>query len=261
MLKKILLSFVLALLFSNVLFIDTSNVLIGDGGDNFEFLGFMHLAKENMLDGRSPFSHTDVLRYPHGFEYDHGADGFLTIVIGAVFNLFLGPVISYNITVVILLFLNILSCLVFFEKIADLNEIKNNKQVKIILASVVFGFSPYIFARINSHLNLSTILGIPVLMYSMVLMNNNIVQRSQNIKREDFLLVVISVILVGLGSLQYLILLFLVSPFLLAYIVINNNLKSYVWFLKNYTKDIMLSGLLLLLLFTMVWWGYVYAAL
>lgn len=261
MFKKIILAFLLALLFSNVLFIDASNVSIGDGGDNYEFMGFMYLTKQNILNGEAPFAYTNIFRYPHGFEYNHGADGFLPIVVGALFSLFLEPVISYNITVVAILFLNVLSCLVFFEKLAELNDTNSNKEVKVVLASVIFGLSPYVFARLNSHLNLATVVGFPALMYYLAFMNNNIVQRSQNIKIREFLFIVFSIVLVGLGSLQYLILLFLTVPIILLYVVIRKNMANYIWFIKRYIKEIIISTALLVSMFIMVWWGFVTAAL
>jgi len=116
MIKKILLSLSLALLFSNIFFIDVSNVLIGDGGDNYEFFGFMHLARENMLSGKMPFSHTNTLRYPNGFNFNYGFDGIAPVFTGAVLGMIISPILSYNFTVVLILFTNIFCSIYFFEK-------------------------------------------------------------------------------------------------------------------------------------------------
>ena len=259
--KKALLALLLTLLFSGIFFIDADGVLIGDGGDNYEFLGFMNIAKENLLDGKYPFSKTDILRYPVGFEFSYGFDGVFSVFTGAVLSIFLGPIISYNFTIVLILFLNIYISFVFFKKISELSGVDQNDDLKSLLAALIFGASPYVFARINSHLNLAFVVGIPMLTYYIVNLNNKVIHKSEEISSKEIFMLGASVVLIGLGSLQYLILLLLVSPVILSIILYKHNLSNYVWFFKKYLKQTITALATFCALFYIVWFGYINAFL
>ena len=161
--KNLVLIFLLALLFSNVFFINVNSNLIGDGYDNYEFFGFMNLAKENILSFKHPFSQTNTLRYPDGFDFSYGYDGAFAVLTGAFLSMFLGAIIGYNLTIVIILFLNIYLSFYYFKKFGQLKNHKGGLELKSLLAAIIFGVSPYVFARINGHLNLALVAVIPLI--------------------------------------------------------------------------------------------------
>lgn len=260
MIKKILLSFSLAILFSNIFFIDAGSVLIGDGGDNYEFFGFMHLARENLLSKKLPFSHTNTLRYPNGFDFSYGFDGVAPVFLGAILGMVFRPILAYNLSVVLILFLNIFCSILFFEKLGNLYGVSREEEIRFVLAGLIFGAAPYVFARINSHLNLAFVAGMPAMTYYSVLLHKNIVQGIEIKPFKILVGLVFSLIFVGLGSLQYLILIFLILP-IPAFIIFKRHLQKYRLFIKENLQGVLISFILFLTIFLFFWGGYVKAVM
>ena len=257
--KNLVLIFLLALLFSNVFFINVNSNLIGDGYDNYEFFGFMNLAKENILSFKHPFSQTNTLRYPDGFDFSYGYDGAFAVLTGAFLSMFLGAIIGYNLTIVIILFLNIYLSFYYFKKFGQLKNHKGGLELKSLLAAIIFGVSPYVFARINGHLNLALVAGIPMFIYYYTLLNKNIVQSIEEIKKADYMAIMIAVLLIGMGSLQYLILLTVVFPVVLLLTTKKEDFGKYKEFLKSNIRDLITYFSLFMLAFTFLYYGYIAA--
>jgi len=257
--KNLVLIFLLTLLFSNVFFVNVNSSLIGDGYDNYEFFGFMNLAKENILAFKHPFSQTNTLRYPDGFDFSYGYDGAFAVLSGAFLSILLGSIIGYNLTIVLILFLNIYLSFYYLKKFGQLKNHQGSLELKSMLAAIIFGVSPYVFARINGHLNLALVAGFPMFIYYYSLLNKNIVQRTQEIKKADYVGILIAVLLIGVGSLQYLILLAAVLPIVLLLTVKREDLGKYKEFLKNHSKNLFIYLSFFVLVFTFLFHGYIAA--
>src|SRR3990167_1994464 len=80
---------------------------IGEGHDSFVNLGFMHLAKQNIANGKWPYSFTDNFRYTSGFHFECGYDGFLPITFGALLSFIASPSNAFNASILVFFALNI----------------------------------------------------------------------------------------------------------------------------------------------------------
>ncbi|MFC1722048.1 hypothetical protein ACFL0C_00180 [Patescibacteria group bacterium] len=266
--KKALLILLASLILSNVFFLNTSINLIGDGGDSYAFFGFMHLAKENILAFKHPFSATDTLRYPKGFDFNYGYDGAFAVLAGALMGIFTSPILAYNLTVVLILFLNIYVSFVYFRKISLLHGKERNLDSRALIGALLFGASPYVFARLNSHLNLAFIAGFPVFMYYLTLLYKKIVQhhshfihKEAKIDQWEINLLFGSVLLIAMGSLQYLMMLSTVFLFLLIVIDRKKAYKKFLVFIKHYKKELLVGLTYFVLVFIYLFGGFIAAIL
>lgn len=256
--RNIIFILLLTLLFSNVFFVDVNNSLIGDGYDNYEFFGFMNLVNNNILSFKHPFSHTNILRYPEGFDFSYGFDGVFAILTGGILSLWLDPILSYNLTIVTILFLNIFFSFYYFRKLGILRGAESNLDIKSLISAIIFGLSPYVFARVQGHLNLALVAGIPMFTYYYLYLNNKIVQE-QEVTTKDLLAFLSSVLLISFGSLQYLILLAAMTPFVLLLTFKKEDISKYKKALTYRPQRIINSLFIFLLIFVMFFYGYVSA--
>jgi len=253
----------LALLFSRIFLFNPMTQLIGDGWDNYEFMGFMHIARENILNLRHPFSGSTVFRYPEGFDFSYGYDGAFPTISGAFLGIVFNKVLAYNLTVVLILFLNLYISFVFFEKLGQLLKGDSVNKLNYYVAGLIFGFSPYVFARINSHLNLAFVAGFPILTYYIIRAYLKLRVREKMIFR-DFWGVGWGLLLVSFGSLQYLLFLLWFVPILLGILWLSmpgfkGFLKSFPSILKDNIRAMAPAVLAVLGVFTFFYWGYLYA--
>src|SRR4051812_18134319 len=56
--------------------------VIGDGGDNYQFLGFQYLANRLIASGDFALGWTNYWRYPVGIDFQRSADSMLFVVLG-----------------------------------------------------------------------------------------------------------------------------------------------------------------------------------
>jgi hypothetical protein len=92
------------------------------------------------------------------------------------------------------------------------------------------------------------------------ILNKNIMQEPSEVKATDIYLVVIGGLLVLFGSLQYLILLVLILPFLLLFALKKNTLEQYKKFYNLHENKIILSVVYFYAVFFLFYWGYFRAA-
>lgn len=242
--KGLFLGLLLSLVITRFFFLDHRQQIIGDGGDNYEYFAFQNLVKENLENGQYPLAHTNTLRYPIGFNLGLGYDGVFAVFTGATLGLFLSSGLAYNLSVVLILTLNFFSAYWLTLKISRSSLIS-------FLAGITYGFSPYVFARINSHLNLAFVAGLPFLIYSLV----NFYQKGlkkELIKGRDIAWIFFSLLLVAWGSLQYLILtteVLLISLFL-GNLFFKEKAKSFIGTLINSFKTKGTSWLISLFVFS-----------
>ena len=245
---------ILSLFLSGIIYLSSFNRLIGDGGDNYQFFGFQYLVAENLRSLKAPFSATDIFRYPVGFDLSYGFDGVFPVMTGALLGLVVPHVLAYNLTVLIVLIANAgFSCLFFYK-------LYKNKLVSVI-ATVFYAYSPYVLARINSHLNLAFIGGFPLLGYSLINLFSKVNEKKPRTQL-DYLLVTAGLMAVVFGSLQYgLMLIEIITPAMVLFVIFNSRkailyCRQLVSFLKQDKLKISISLAVLLLLAAYFYQGY-----
>lgn len=195
---------VLSLLFSRIAFINPTTQIVGDGGDKYEFFGYMHLVNQNISQFKYPFSFTTTFRYPVGFDFSYGHVGAIVALLGA-FLAFLMPLpLAYNLTLVIILWLNLFVTFVLLRKILEHTSIPDEKRdLTAFVGALLDGWSPYVFAHLNGQISLSLTIGAPLLFYSVVNLYL-LLKKNHRLKLIDFLFIPFSLIILSLSSVQYL---------------------------------------------------------
>lgn len=168
-----------------------SDKIIGDGGDSSLLMGWQYVAKTQVEKGVFPFSWTNYWRYPTGFDFSISYDSTLFILLGLFLYNFSGnPALVYNLSVLILIFLNGVFSYLFFSKLS-----KN--RILGISGALIYGFSFYVLARLGGHMNLIFVGGFPFFLYSLF------VFKEKKGNGLAYLLMGLSIILIFLSSLQY----------------------------------------------------------
>ncbi|OIO14757.1 hypothetical protein COV53_00475 [Candidatus Gottesmanbacteria bacterium CG11_big_fil_rev_8_21_14_0_20_37_11] len=169
--------------------------IIGDGGDNYQFLAFQYLANKQVNEGRFLFGWTNYWRYPVGFDFSKSYDSTLLILLGITgYRLLEDPVVVYNLSILLLLFLNSIFSYLFF------NKIFKDRFVSFI-GGLIYGFSFYSLARLGGHANLIFTACFPLFLYTVLDIFNN------KVDKINWILFGISISVVYLSSLQYFLLL------------------------------------------------------
>lgn len=204
LLKYTLISLLIAFIYLGVARLHESD-FIGDGHDSAVYLGFMYIAKQNILQGNWPYTQTNYFRYPQGFDYSYGFDGFLPITTGALLEIFTRPTMAYNITVFLYFFLNILlSWLAFnsiYRNLRFINNVSFENKYLPFIATLIFGLSPYVFARTTNHINLFFIAGFPVALAALVSLYKN--SKALNFSYKSIVIFYAGILLIAFGSIQY----------------------------------------------------------
>lgn len=206
-----------AFLFTFPAVLHLSDKIIGDGGDNYQFVGFQYIANREFEKDFLPFGWTDYLRYPVGFDLSTGSDSTIFLLLGIFFYRFFdNPASIYNVSILTLLFLNGLLSYLFFEKLTK-------KQNLGLLGSLIYGFSFYTLVRLAGHANLIFIGVFPFFFYSLIILGE------RKADAASFIIFTLAFSLVFLASLQYLLILagaiLLLLPIL--YIFYKNLFLSY----------------------------------
>jgi len=204
--------------------------------DSVYFLWNFWFFKHNLVDtGTNPFSRSDMIFYPNGFDisaggYDNVFNSLLSLPLQFITN---NLILIYNILV---LFNFVFAA---FSAYLLANYLIKNKKISF-LSGIVFGFSPYMIARSLIHFNLITAGAIPlfILFYLKLL-------KEPKIKTAIFL--AISFFLVTISAWQYglfaVIFLFFSSLF---FAVCRKEKIFNKAYLKNFFLFIVFSALLLL---------------
>jgi len=182
---------------------NVSKKLIGNSGDNYQFLSFQYVALNNIISGKSPLSTNNFFRYPVGFEFARGFDSTFQIIFGALLSYLIGvdSVTSYNICIFLIFIINALASYILFKKIS--------KSILIsVIGSTIYGFSYYVIARGAGHTNLMLIGGFPLLFYSVLGLNSKV-------SKKNFYIFFCAILLIAVGSVQYLLFLLLFTAIFL----------------------------------------------
>jgi hypothetical protein len=133
--------------------------IVGDGGDNYQFLGFQFLAGRLFKDGIFPFGWTTYWRYPVGIHFQSATDSTLISATGLVlYPLLRDPVVVYNSTILILLLSNVL--LTYWALRTWFDESRS------VIGAVTYGLSFYSLAKVGGHVNLLSTAGFVMLLAS-----------------------------------------------------------------------------------------------
>lgn len=198
-LSIILISIFFALLFLWPSLPHLTTQFIGDGGDNYEYASYMGYAAQEISDGRFPLTHMNFWRYPVGIDFQRSFDSYLTLSIGTFWTLLVHLPLSYNLTILTILVLNGICSYILFSSISK-------SRLLGLLGMVMYGFAFYPLAKANAHINLLFIGGFPLFIYFILRL-----YATHQPRLRDFLFVFLSILLVAIGSLQYLVMLFLFS--------------------------------------------------
>ncbi|MFA5828634.1 MAG: hypothetical protein WC841_04750 [Candidatus Shapirobacteria bacterium] len=256
---SLLVCVVVSLLLTKFFQLSPTTRVIGDGYDSYEYLTFQNLVKENLLASKYPLSRTDTLRYPSGFDLSYGYDGAFSTFTGALISFFIPQPLAYNLTLIIILTLNLWCSFLFFVKLSP-------NLPSAFISSLIFGGSPYVLARLGSHANLAFVAGFPLLAQSILSFIKKI-NHPKSFRLTDFLYPMLSVLIIAFGSLQYLLILLYSSIVIIPLIFLIFPQQSFVIFKQSITvisKNILrffFSTLIFSLIFTFFYQGYIRAIL
>ncbi len=257
----------LAIVASRIWAIHPLYEIIGDGGDKYEYFGYMHLANQNMSHMSLPFSFTNTLRYPYGFDFSYGRDGTLVVLFGALLGFVFPLALAYNLTVVAILWCNLTVTFYVLKKILILSRVKTDSISYIaFIGALIEGWSPYVFAHLNGQLNLSLIIGLPILFYVFFRLGLSLYNRDQ-LKLAHFVHISLAYLLISLSSAQYLLIAVQASVIVFAaYLIIfayqRRNLsvfKDVFTFVSTYRLYLFLAALTFLIPFVFFQGGYIKA--
>lgn len=171
-----------------VLYLKTS--IIGDAGDNFQFMGFQYVGKLLFSQGNFPFGWVNYWRYPNGINFQNASESGLFILIGLfLYPLISNPLLVYNLSVLFLIILNLLLTYVAFRIVF--------KSAVSLIGAIMYGLSFYTLARIGGHPNLILHAGFPLFFFSLFLIHK------EKGSLKSFLLFTLAILTLTLSSLQY----------------------------------------------------------
>ena len=134
--------------------IHPSQWLLGRGGDNYLHAWFLWEFARAVVHGHNPF-HTTLILYPIGANLAWATTDILGQIMAVPFSLLLGPVLTYNLTLVLQLALG-----AFFARLLCLRVCGNAAAATI--GGMIFGFSPFLLAHAWGHLSLVTTFPLPL---------------------------------------------------------------------------------------------------
>lgn len=163
--------------------------VMGDGGDNFQFLSYQYITKSNIAEFKHPFANSNIMRFPMGFDYSRSFDGMLGTMVGALLMFILSPVAAYNLSILLLLFLNIYISYLSFKSI-----VKDDWAA--YAGALIYGSSFYVIGRSYGHANLMFVAGLPVIL-------SGIYAVWKKNTTNSFALLFGGILLLSVGSTQY----------------------------------------------------------
>lgn len=128
--------------------------LLGRGGDNYLHAWFLWEFARAVAHGQNPF-HTNLILYPIGANLAWATTDILGQIMAVPFSLSLGPILTYNFSLVLQLALA-----AFFARLLCKHVCGDAAAATI--GGMVFGFSPFLLAHARGHLSLVTAFPLPV---------------------------------------------------------------------------------------------------
>ncbi len=144
----------LATIFTLPVSISPGTGLLGQPGDNYQHSWFLWHFATATASGHNPF-YTNLIFYPHGVNLSWSTLDPLAGILALPLSLSVGPVVTYNLSVVLQLALA-----AFFAHLLCAKICRN--QAAALIGGIAFGFSPFILAQALGHLSLVTAFPIPL---------------------------------------------------------------------------------------------------
>lgn len=211
-----------------------TSAVIGDGGDNYQFLGFQYVAKRLVSTGDALSGWTDYWRYPAGIQFQSAADSMLFVLLGLL--LYGGtdnPILVYNLSVVLLVYLNLVLSYAAYRTWFS--------RSLSIVGAIMYGASFYTLAKVGGHVNLAATAGFPLFFSALYR-----IWRYSG-RRRDFMLLAASSLYLTLSSLQYPLILLGALPFFVMLLLIYSR-ENVFEFLRIIWNKRLLAALATLLL-------------
>ncbi len=128
--------------------------LLGYSGDNFQHAWFLWHFARAIVSFQNPF-YTNLIYYPTTVNLGWSTTDPLAGVLALPLSLLFGPVVAYNLSLILQLALA-----AFFARLLCLRICRN--QAAALIGGVCFGFSPFLMAHALGHLSLVTAFPIPL---------------------------------------------------------------------------------------------------
>jgi len=134
--------------------IHPTQALLGRGGDNYLHAWFLWEFARAVVHGQNPF-HTTLILYPIGANLAWATTDILGQIMALPFSLLLGPVLTYNLTLVLQLALGAFFARLLCQRVCG-------DAAAATIGGMIFGFSPFLLAHAWGHLSLVTTFPLPV---------------------------------------------------------------------------------------------------
>ncbi len=213
--------------------------IIGDGGDNYQFLSFQYLAHKELKDGNIYLGWTNYWRFPSGFNFSISYDSTVLLFVGIIlYRLINDPIIVFNLSVLFLVFLNGILSYISFKGIT-------NDKILGIVGSITYGYSFFTLSKIGGHVNLILNGSFPFFIYSIIS-----IYKYQG-RLIDFIKLSMAITLIYFSSLQYLLILvcslILLTPFILVFY--KNEASDFLLVILNKKWSILITSSLIVSIF------------
>ncbi len=130
------------------------SALLGYPGDNFQHAWFVWHFARAVTHGRNPL-YTSLLFYPHRVTLAWSTSDPLAGLMALPFSLLTGPVVAYNLSLILQLALA-----AFFGRLLCLRICRN--EAAAFIGGLAFGFSSWMLAQSLGHLSLVTAFPVPL---------------------------------------------------------------------------------------------------
>ncbi|HEV3482148.1 MAG TPA: hypothetical protein VGR97_07450 [Candidatus Acidoferrales bacterium] len=170
--------------------IHPTHSLLGRGGDNYLHAWFLWEFARAVAHGQNPF-HTNLILYPIGANLTWATTDILGQIMALPFSLLLGPVFTYNLSLVLQLALGAFFAWLLCQRVSG-------DAAAATIGGIVFGFSPFLLAHAWGHLSLVTAFPLPIY----VLALGRLLDKEKPSWKEGVLLG-LALVLVALGNYEY----------------------------------------------------------
>jgi hypothetical protein len=134
--------------------VSPGSALLGYPGDNFQHAWFLWHFARAVMHAQNPF-YTNLLFYPSRVNLAWSTTDPLAATLALPLSLAAGPVIAYNLSIILQLALS-----AFFARVLCLRISRN--EIAALFGGAIFGFSPFFLAHALGHLSLVTAFPIPL---------------------------------------------------------------------------------------------------
>jgi len=219
-----------------------TDMVIGDGGDNYEYLSYQYLAAQNLSQGETPLAYTDTFRYPVGFNFGAGSDARLFVLLGGILNPILGGILTHNFLLLLILSLNGFCAYLFFKELSKSNLLG-------LFGGLTYGYSYYVLALGGGWINLLQAYCFPLsgLLFLLIF-------KKKQATFINILLFFCSLLLVALCSLQYFLisLVFIIFFIPISLLFFRHNIIKKIRFNKSIITKTVISFLIFICLFILI---------